>query len=119
MRILGDNLSTFTHWFGWTVALIASCFFIAFDFAEWVPLAMKGQSLTYGWFYGALLIAVAGMVLSFLKRTPGGLMMLAGGLGMVAFFYLQDGWKESNMMIVYGLPFILPAFLLLLVKKQA
>jgi hypothetical protein len=37
---------------------------------------------------------------------------------MVGFYYTQSDWNEVDMMIVYGLPYILPGFLLLTVKPN-
>jgi hypothetical protein len=44
--------------------------------------------------------------------------MLAGGVGLVFYFYFTAGWSDSGLMVAYGLPYILPAFLLLMVKKS-
>jgi hypothetical protein len=118
MRVFGDSLSSFMHWFGWTLALIASIVFIIFDIPDWLILLVKGNGINQVGFYIFLVIAIAGVIVSLFKRVAGGWLMLAGGIGMVGFYYTQSGWKEADMMVVYGLPYILPAFLLLTVKPN-
>jgi hypothetical protein len=117
MRIFGDNLSTFSHWLAWSMALVASVFFGFFLFSEDIPAVLNGHNLEMVWFIPCLLIAMAGAICSLWKRIPGGILLLAGGIGMVVFYYFNGGWKEANMMMAYGLPYILPGFLLLIVKK--
>jgi hypothetical protein len=117
MRVLGDNLSTFTHWFALTMALIASVFFGFFLFGEDIPALMKGQNIEIFWFIPGLLIAMTGTFCTFWKKTTGAILMIAGAIAMALYFYFLSGWKDANMMIAYGLPYILPGFLLLVVKK--
>jgi hypothetical protein len=117
MRVFGENLSTFTHWFAWAMALVASIFFGFFLFSEDIPGLIKGQNIEILWFIPWLFLGMIGTVWSIFKRVTGGMLMLIGGIGMVIYFYFLSGWKDADMMIAYGLPYILPGFLLLLVKK--
>jgi len=117
MRVFGNKLETFTHWFGWTLALVASIFFFIFDFLDWLSKFAGNPLQNENWFYVSMLIAIAGVLVSFFRRMPGAMLMMAGGLGMVVFYYITSGWSDAALMIVYGLPYILPAFLLLIVKK--
>jgi hypothetical protein len=119
MRIFKDNLSTFSHWFAWTMALLASVFFGIYLFSEDIPKLISSNNTESGfiWFVVFILIAMAGTIFSLWNRLYGGIAMLAGGIGIVMYFYFLSGWLDSNLMFVYGLPYILPGILLLIVKK--
>jgi hypothetical protein len=118
MRVFKDNLSTFSHWFAWTMSVIASIFFGIYMIGEDIPNYISGSDPTLLWFILALLVAITGTALSVWNRINGGLTMLAGGVGLVFYFYFTAGWSDSGLMVAYGLPYILPAFLLLMVKKS-
>ena len=97
--------------------MVASVFFLVFIVKEGIPdlLAGKGKELMY--FLPFLLLAIAGCLLSIFKRKAGAVMMLAGGVVMVVLLYMQGGMAQFGMMVVYGLPYIFPGAIFLLIKE--
>lgn len=118
MSVLKDGLSTFMHWFAWTISLVASVLFMMHVFGEAVPDIMAGKNTSLLFFLPWLFIAVAGCIMSFFKQTSGALLMLAGGIGMAVTLYLHSGSGAARLMIVYSGPYILAAFLILTMRKR-
>jgi hypothetical protein len=118
MRIFKDNLSTFTDWFAWTMALLASVFFGVFLFEKDIPELILNKSPELLWFVLLVLLSMTGTIVSLWRRIPGGILLLAGGTGLILYFYFLSEWKDIPLMIVFGLPYILPGFLFLLVKNR-
>jgi hypothetical protein len=117
MRVFREGLTTFAHWFGWTISVVASIFFLYFLIGEGIPDLLKGKNIEeMKYFLPFLLLAIIGCFLSFFKIKSGGLMMLTGGIGMVVYFYIKSGLSDFSMMVVYGIPYILAGFLFLVVK---
>jgi hypothetical protein len=117
MKVLGEGLSTFTHWFAWTLSVIASTFFIYYLIGDTIPDLIKGKNINELFFLPFLLMAIIGSFLSFFRLKAGAILMLIGGIGMVVNLYLKSGMNDFGMMVVYGLPYILPAFLFIVVRK--
>jgi ABC-type amino acid transport system permease subunit len=117
MKIFGDNLATFMHWFAWTLSIAASAFFLIFLIGEDIPALIKNPNSEFIYFLPWLIVAIAGSLISLFHRKTGAIMMLIGGIAMVTYFYFQSGLAEFSMMVVYGLPYIVGGFLLWVVKK--
>ena len=115
MKIFGGGLATFTHWFAWTLSLVASVFFLFFEIGD-IPELLKGDGKEVYFFLPSLVLAVAGCFTSFFKIKTGSILMLIGGIAMALYFYLSSGLREFGLMVVYGLPYILAGFLLWVVK---
>jgi hypothetical protein len=116
MSVMKDGLSTFMDWFAWTISLGASVLFMIHVCGGDMPeLAGKNMLLL---FLPWLFIAVVGCLLSLFKQTIGASMMLLGGLGMGVTLYLHGGSSQARMMIIYSGPYILAAFLMLIMRKR-
>lgn len=112
-----ENLSVFLHWFAWAISLIASLLFIIFLAGEGIPDLLKGKARELIPYLPFLLVAIAGSILSLFKRKPGAIMMIAGGVIIDIIIYLHGGSAMFGIMVVYGVPYIFPGLLLLLVRK--
>jgi hypothetical protein len=84
---------------------------------EDIPALIKNPNADALYFLPWLGLAIIGSIISFFRRKPGAIIMLVGGVAMVFVLYLQEGLADFPMMVVYGLPYILSSFLLLVVKK--
>jgi len=110
-------LPTFLHWFSWAMAVGASLFFLIFLIGEGIPDVLRGKAKDLIYFLPFLIIAITGCTLSFFKQKPGAILMLVGGIGIVITLYLQGGIAQFGIMVVYGLPYIFPGSILLLIKE--
>lgn len=113
-----NGFTTLFQWFAWTISLGASVFFITYIVDEEIPKILAGKSKELLPFIACLLVAVIGCLLSFFRRTSGALMMFIGGIGMATYLYILSGSNELRMIIVYGGPYVLAAFLLLIIRKR-
>jgi hypothetical protein len=117
MKEVKNNLPTFIHWFSWTISVVASVFFIIILVEDDIPaiLGGKGQELIthIPW----LILAITGCFVSFFRIKPGAILMLAGGTAMVIVIAIQSGMAAFGMMVVYGIPYILPGLFFLLVRN--
>lgn len=117
MRDKNRYLPTFLHWFSWTISLTASSFFLVDMIREGIPDLMSGKDVGIKYILLILLLAIAGCLVSLFKQKVGAIMMLAGGVLLIAILYLQVGIAGFGMMVVYGLSYIFPALVLILLKK--
>jgi len=111
------GFSVFFLWFAWAISVIASLLFLIDLISEGIPDVMKGKSVFSITYLPFLIIAMAGCFLSFFKQKPGAIMMIVGGVAIDVVWYLHGGQANFGMMVVFGLPYIFPGILLLLVKK--
>lgn len=116
MRVFREGLSTFTHWFAWTLSMVASAFFLYYLISEDIPSLLKNPDPKMMASVPWLALAIVGTIVSFFKRKIGSILMLAGGAALVTTLYIQSGLYEFPMMLGYGIPYVLGGFLLLIVK---
>jgi len=64
-----------------------------------------------------LLVAIFGSVYSIFKAIHGGILMVAGGIGIVVYYSFQGGLKDFPFMVLYGFPYIIPGVFLIFVRK--
>ena len=112
-----ESLSVFLHWFSWAISLLASVFFLIYLVTEDIPNLVKGNAKEIIPYLPFLILAILGCFLSLVKRKPGAIMMIVGGIAIVVILYIQGGSAKFGEMVVYGLPYIFPGIILLLFKK--
>ena len=112
-----SGFGVFFHYFAWTMSGLASVFLIFFLVGEGIPDILKGKSKELLPYLPFLIMAIGGCVLSFFKRKPGALLMIAGALAIDLILFLQGGKSNVRMMLVYAIPYAFPGLLLLLYKK--
>ena len=112
-----NSFSVFFLWFAWAISTIASVLFTIYLVNEGIPDVMHGKAKEFVPYLPFLIIAIVGCAVSFFKQKAGGIMMLIGGVAIEVVLYIQQGSANFGMMMVYGLPYILPGILFLLVKK--
>jgi hypothetical protein len=117
MDIYKTNFTGFFHWFAWTISIIASLFFLVFDVREDLVLAIEYHDINKLLLLITLLISITGCFYSVFNRVRGGIIMIAGGTGIVIYYYIFGGMKEFPVMIAYGLPYIIPGVFLVFVRK--
>ncbi len=116
MRVFQGGLSTFTHWFAWTLSMVASAFFLYYLISEDIPSLVKNPDPKMMAIVPWLVLAMTGTIVSFFKRIIGAILMLVGGIALIITLYVQSGLFEFPMMLGYGIPYLLGGFLLLIVK---
>lgn len=116
MRVFREGLSAFTHWFAWTLSMVASAFFLYYLISEDIPSLLKNPDPKMMAIVPWLVLAIVGTIVSFFKRKIGSVLMLVGGAALVITLYIQSGLFEFPMMLGYGIPYLLSGFLLLIVK---
>jgi hypothetical protein len=107
----------FNLWFSYTISLVASIFFIIFDLPDRFKDVQAGAEAFYYLFFIGLLVAIAGAFLSLFKQKAGAIFMLIGGIAMVCWHILQTP-PMVTVAIVYGFPYLVPGFFLLLPKRE-
>jgi hypothetical protein len=112
-----ENFTSFFHWFAWSIACVASFFFILFFFNDDLSVILAGKGKEVLLFLPGLVFAVAGCITTFFRKIPGGIMMLTGGIYMVGVIYFQSVAHDYRMMIIYGFPYIFPGILFIFVRK--
>jgi len=117
MSVYRENFTSFFHWFAWTIACLASIFFAIFVIGEGIPDIMAGKGNDLLVFLPGLLLAIAGCIVTFFRKIPGGTMMLLGGIIMVVTLYFQGGAHDFRMMLIFGFPYIFPGILFIFVRK--
>lgn len=112
-----NSFFVFFHWFAWAISVLASILFVVYLVGEGIPDISHGKAKELIPVLPFLIIAIAGCLVSFFRQKAGGIMMLIGGVAIEVVLYIQHGQANFGMMMVYGLPYILPGILFLLVKK--
>ena len=98
-----------------TVGVVVCLFFLLFIIGEGVPDILKGNGKGLIGFLPFILVPVAGFILTWFKELPGAILLTAGGVALMVYFFIQG---DSAMAIVYGLPFIITGVLFLLHLKK-
>jgi hypothetical protein len=111
------GFSIFFVWFSMTISVVASVLILISLFTQGIQDIVQGKDKEFAQYLPFLLLAIAGSVLSFFKRKPGATMMIIGGVAVEIVLYIQSGMANFGMMVVYGVPYIFPGIVLLLVKK--
>lgn len=109
--------TTFFYWFAWVLSLAASVVFLTFEVREWIVNSFAGKADASLIFIVLLMTAIVGSIVAIFRKITGGWLMLAGGTGLVIFFGLHGGIKVFGMMVVYGLPFVIPGIFFVLIRK--
>jgi len=119
MKKVENNLPTFIHWFSWTISLVASVVMLIFLVREGIPsiLEGKGQELTV--LLPGLIIAIIGCFVSLFRMKFGAIAMLVGGIAMVVVIAFQSGMRDFGLMVVYGVPYVIPGLFFLLVRNPS
>lgn len=112
-----SGFSVFFLWFAWAISVIASALFVVYLVGEGIPDLMHGKAKELIPFLPFLILAIVGCLVSFFRQKAGAIMMIVGGVAIEVVLYIQNGQANFGMMMVYGLPYILPGILFLLVKK--
>ena len=112
-----ENFTHFFHWFAWTVSLSASVIFLLFDVREDVLYVWHDHNFLLILFLLPLLVAIVGSVYAIFRKIPGGVLMIAGGVGMIGFYCFHAGLKEFPQMVVYGLPYVFPGVFFVFIRK--
>jgi hypothetical protein len=65
-----------------------------------------------------MILTVSGYLLAWKRPRAGGLIMMAGGLAMGIYLFIAGGSDSIVMILAYSLPFIVPGFMLWMLKKS-
>jgi len=65
-----------------------------------------------------MILTVSGYLLAWKRPRAGGLIMMAGGLAMGIYLFIAGGSDSIIMILAYSLPFIVPGFMLRMLKKS-
>lgn len=117
MNIYKENFTSFFHWFAWTIAIIASLFFLAFDVRENIVSYFHFPNLSVLLIIIALLISITGSFYSLFRQVRGGVIMIIGGIAIVVYYYFTGGIREFPFMLAYGFPFIIPGVFFVFVRR--
>lgn len=119
MEIFQKGIVSFFYLLAWTVSILASLFFLIFILGEGaIQDMLSGKAEELSTFIPWLLVAILGCVVSFFKKTIGGILMVLGGFAMIINFYMRTQWQEIGMMVAYGLPYIVAGFIFILLRKK-
>lgn len=64
-----------------------------------------------------MILSVSGYLLAWKRPVAGGLIMMAGGLAMGIYLFIAGGPENMIMVLSYSLPFIVPGFVLRMLKN--
>jgi predicted membrane protein len=98
-----------------TVGVVACLFFLLFIIGEGIPDIVKGDGGGLLSFLPFILVPIAGFILTWFKEWPGVLLLTAGGVALMVYFFIKG---DTAMALVYGLPFIVTGLLFLLHLKK-
>ena len=96
---------------------MAVCLFLLlFVLGQGLPANLKGEENGWTIFIPLVLLPVIGFIISWFKELPGVVIMIAGGIVLMAYFLIQ---QDLTMALVYGLPFMIVGSLFLLhIRKR-
>lgn len=94
-----------------SAGLIVCIFVLIFIAGKGVPEILKNDANEWLPFLPFLLIPVAGYIVTWFKEFAGAIMMIAGGVILLAFFILKG---DASIGIVYGMPFMLAGSIFIL-----
>jgi hypothetical protein len=112
-----NKASVLFLWLSRVIGVVALLFFLGFFIGEGIHDISAGlfkPDIHLAVFMLYLLLNIAGFVLSFIKRTIGGLLMLAAALLMSVFFITTGDYL---MILVYGLPFFISGGTAVAIRK--
>ena len=99
-----------------TVGLLVCGFFLLFIIGEGIPDIMKGDGEELIPFLPFILLPIAGYFITWFKEWQGAIIMLAGGIILMVWFFAK---AEIKTACIYGIPFIVSGSLFLLhIKKR-
>ena len=99
-----------------TAGLLVCGFFLLFVIGEGIPDIIKGEGAELIPFLPFILLPIAGYIVTWFKEWPGTIIMLAGGIILMTYFFVR---VDIKIALVYGLPFIVSGGLFLLhIKKR-
>ena len=113
-----NKASVLFLWLSRVIGVVALLFFLGFFIGEGVHDISAGTfkpDFYLAVFVLYLLLNIAGFVLSFFRRTVGGLLMLAAALLMSVFFITTGDYL---MIPVYGLPFFISGGTAVAIRKE-
>ncbi len=117
MTVYKDNFNGFFYWFAWTIACLASLFFLFFVVVDGFSNILAGRESDLLVVLPGLILAIAGCITSFFKKVLGGSFMLIGGIALIVAIFFQGAAPDYRMMIVYGFPYVFPGIVFLFVRK--
>lgn len=98
-----------------TVGVVACLFFLLFIIGEGMPDVVKGNGDGLLVFLPFILVPIAGFVLTWFKEWPGVILLTAGGVALMVYFFIKG---DTAMAMVYSLPFIVTGLLFMLHLKK-
>lgn len=98
-----------------TVGVVACLFFLLFIIGEGIPDVVKGNGDGLLVFLPFILVPIAGFVLTWFKEWPGVILLTAGGVALMVYFFIKG---DTAMAMVYSLPFIVTGLLFILRLKK-
>lgn len=98
-----------------TVGVVACLFFLLFIIGEGIPDVVKGNGDGLLVFLPFILVPIAGFVLTWFKEWPGVILLTAGGVALMVYFFIKG---DTAMAMVYSLPFIVTGLLFMLHLKK-
>jgi hypothetical protein len=99
-----------------TAGLIVCIFILVFFAGKGIPEVLKMDENEWIPFLPFLAIPVAGYIVTWIKEFAGTMIMLTGGILLIAFFILKG---DAGTGFIYGLPFILASIVFLThIKKR-
>ena len=99
-----------------TVGLLVCGFFLLFIIGEGIPDIIKGEGAELIPFLPFILLPIAGYFVTWFKEWQGAIIMLAGGIILMAWFFAK---AEIKTAFIYVIPFIVSGGLFLLhIKKR-
>jgi predicted membrane protein len=99
------------------VGMMVCLFFILFILGEGVPdLIRNGGDSMLVYFLPMLLFPIAGYFITWFRELPGAMMLVAGGLILMSYFFAKGDIKTG---LIYGIPFIISGALFIWhIKKR-
>jgi len=99
-----------------TMGMAVCLFLLLFVLGQGLPANLKGEENGWTIFIPLVLLPVIGFIISWFKELPGVVIMIAGGIVLMAYFLIQ---QDLTMALVYGLPFMIVGSLFLLhIRKR-
>lgn len=111
------HVSRILHYLALILGFQVSLFFTLFLIAEGGAGLIDGKTAVLPILI-LMIISVGGYILALSNPQKGGMVMIAGGLLMMAYLLIIGGIGEYKMSLIYGMPFIFPGLVLFFNRRK-
>jgi hypothetical protein len=117
-KILGITFekSRWLYYVAMLLAFLSSAFFMLFLIGEGITDLFNG-ALQVIPIILMILFTVSGFFLAFKRPKQGGMILTTGGFIMMIYLFIMGGINAWYAAMIYGLPFIIPGFILIFSSK--